>query len=102
MAKECLEFEYQKKFEGIEFHDMHDSINKVDRNASLLRDENQKKTTTKKTYYKNPIVNYADFDNQGAITKAEMEVSSAEVNIDKTFMCKELIRADNSKVTPSS
>ncbi|CAL8152702.1 unnamed protein product [Prunus armeniaca] len=31
MAEEGLEFEYQKKFQGIEFRDMHDLINKMDR-----------------------------------------------------------------------
>ncbi|CAL9028627.1 unnamed protein product, partial [Prunus brigantina] len=31
MAEEGLEFEYRKKFQGIEFRDMHDLTNKVDR-----------------------------------------------------------------------
>ncbi|CAL9001612.1 unnamed protein product [Prunus brigantina] len=51
MAEEGLEFEYRKKFQGIEFRDMHDLINKLDRYASLLREEMQKKTASKGTYY---------------------------------------------------
>ncbi|CAL2247186.1 unnamed protein product [Prunus armeniaca] len=38
MAEEGLEFENRKKFQGIEFRDMHDLINKVDRYASLLKE----------------------------------------------------------------
>ncbi|BFG25202.1 hypothetical protein CerSpe_114760 [Prunus speciosa] len=60
MAEEGLEFEYRKKFQGIEFRDMHDLTSKVDRYASLLKEEVQKKTASKGTYYRNPIVSYAE------------------------------------------
>lgn len=59
MAEEGLEFKYEKKFQGIEFHDMHDLTDKVDRYTSLLKEEVQKKTATKGTYYKNLVVSYA-------------------------------------------
>ncbi|CAL2238308.1 unnamed protein product [Prunus armeniaca] len=48
-AEEGLEFEYRKKFQGIEFQDMHDLINKVDRYTSLLKEEVQKRTASKGT-----------------------------------------------------
>lgn len=38
---------------------MHELTNKVDRYASLLKEEVQKKTATKRTYYKNRVVSYA-------------------------------------------
>ncbi|CAL2257617.1 unnamed protein product [Prunus armeniaca] len=96
MAEEGLEFEYQKKFQGIEFWDMHDLINKVDRYASCLKEEVQKKTASKGTYYRNPVVSYAEANNPAEAEGDEVEMSSAEVNIDKPFVCKGLVKADNS------
>ncbi|CAL2240316.1 unnamed protein product [Prunus armeniaca] len=58
MAEEGLEFEYRKKFQGIEFRDIHDLINKV-------------------------------------AESGEVEISSAEVSIDKPFVCKGLVKVDN-------
>lgn len=96
MAEEGLEFEYHKKFQGIEFLDMHDLTDKVGKYESLLKEEMQKKTTTKETYYKNLVMKYAEMGDRNAVNEAEIEISVAEVNIDKLFTCKELIRADNS------
>ncbi|CAL9001520.1 unnamed protein product [Prunus brigantina] len=96
MAEEGLEFEYRKKFQGIEFRDMHDLINKLDRYASLLREEMQKKTASKRTYYRNPIISYAEADGPAEAESDEVDMSSAEVNIDKPFICKELVKTDNS------
>ncbi|CAL2247238.1 unnamed protein product [Prunus armeniaca] len=97
MAEEGLEFEYRKKSQGIEFRDMHDLINKVDRYASLLKEEVQKRTASKGTYYRNPVVNYAEADNPTEADGDEVEMSSAEVSIDKPFVCKGLVKADNSR-----
>ncbi|CAL9012486.1 unnamed protein product, partial [Prunus brigantina] len=97
MAEEGLEFEYRKKFQGIEFRDMHDLINKVDRYASLLKEEVQKKAASKGTYYRNPIVSYAEADGPAEAEKDEVDMSSAEVNIDKPFICKGLVKTDNSR-----
>ncbi|XP_021833379.1 uncharacterized protein LOC110773184 [Prunus avium] len=97
MAEEGLEFEYRKKFLGIEFRDMHDLISKVDKYASLLKEEMQKKTASKGTYYKNPIVGYAEVDSPVEAEEGEIEISSAEVSIDKSFVCKELVKVDNSR-----
>ncbi|XP_021810941.1 uncharacterized protein LOC110754209 [Prunus avium] len=97
MAEEGLEFEYRKKFQGIEFRDMHDLINKVDRYASLLKEEMQKKTASKGTYYRNPIVSYAEADGFAEAESDEVEVSLAEVSIEKPFVCKGLIKANNSR-----
>ncbi|KAL6286534.1 hypothetical protein ACE6H2_010924 [Prunus campanulata] len=76
---------------------MHDLANKVDRYASLLKEEMQKKTASKGTYYKNPIVGYTEADDPTEAKNGETEVSSAEVSIDKPFICKELVKADNSR-----
>ncbi|CAL9019055.1 unnamed protein product [Prunus brigantina] len=75
---------------------MNDLINKVDRYASLLREEVQKKAASKGTYYRNPVVGYAEADGPTEAEKDEVEISSAEVNIDKPFICKGLVKADNS------
>ncbi|XP_016652404.1 PREDICTED: uncharacterized protein LOC107881893 [Prunus mume] len=96
MAEEGLEFEYRKKFQGIEFRDMHDLINKVDRYPSLLKEDVQKKTGSKGTYYRNPVVTYAEADNPAETEGDEVEMSSAEVSIDRPFVCKGLVKADNS------
>ncbi|CAL9021055.1 unnamed protein product, partial [Prunus brigantina] len=97
MAEEGLEFEYRKKFQGIEFRDMHDLINKVDRYAALLREEMQKKTASKGTYYRNPVFSYAETNGPIEAEKDEVDMSSAEVNIDKPFICKGLVKTDNSR-----
>ncbi|XP_021831891.1 uncharacterized protein LOC110771847 [Prunus avium] len=96
MAEEGLEFEYRKKFQGIEFRDMHDLTNKVDRYASLLKEEMQKKTASKGTYYRNPIISYAEADGSAEAEGDEVEMSSAEVSIDKPFVCRGLAKTDNS------
>ncbi|CAL9012568.1 unnamed protein product [Prunus brigantina] len=97
MAEEGLEFEYRKKFQGIEFRDMHDLINKVERYASLLREEMQKKTASKGTYYRNPVVSYTEADGPTEAENDDIDISSAEVNIDKPFICKGLVKIDNSR-----
>ncbi|CAL9021146.1 unnamed protein product, partial [Prunus brigantina] len=76
---------------------MHDLINKVDRYASLLKEEMQKKTASKGTYYRNPVVSYAETDGPTEAENDEVDISSAEVNIDKPFICKGLVKADNSR-----
>ena len=76
---------------------MHDLTNKVDKYASLLHEELQKKTATKGTYYKNPVVNYAKADGRAETNETEVGVSSVEVSIDKPFICKELVKVDNSR-----
>ncbi|CAL2247484.1 unnamed protein product [Prunus armeniaca] len=86
MAKEGLDFKYRKKFQGIEFRDMHDLINKVDRYASLLKEEVQKRTASKGTYYRNLVVSYAEADCPTEAESDEVEMSSAEVSIDKPFI----------------
>ncbi|CAL2227972.1 unnamed protein product [Prunus armeniaca] len=97
MAEEGLEFEYQKKFQGIEFRDMHDLINNVDRYASLLKEEVQKRTTSKGTCYWNPIVSYAEVDGPTEVESDEVEMRLAEVSIDKPFVCKGLVKAGNNR-----
>ncbi|CAL8136212.1 unnamed protein product [Prunus armeniaca] len=69
MAEEGLDFEYRKKFQGIEFRDMHNLINKVDRYASLLKEEV-----------------YAEADCPTEAESDEVEMSSVEVSIDKPFI----------------
>ncbi|CAL8993776.1 unnamed protein product [Prunus brigantina] len=83
--------------QGIEFRDMQDLINKVDRYASLLKEEMQKRTASKGTYYRNPVVSYAEADGPAEAESDEVEMSSAEVSIDKPFICKGLVKADNSR-----
>ncbi|CAL2239325.1 unnamed protein product [Prunus armeniaca] len=94
MAEEGLEFEYWKKFQGIKFRDMHDLINKVDRYPSLLKEEVQKRMASKLTYYQNPVVSYAETDNLTEAEGDEVEMSSAEVSIDKLFVCNGLVKTD--------
>ncbi|CAL9005415.1 unnamed protein product, partial [Prunus brigantina] len=91
MAEEGLEFQ------GIELRDMHDLINKVDRYASLLKEEVQKKAASKGTYYRNPVISYAEADGPTEVENDEVDMSSAEVNIDKPFICKGLVKTDNSR-----
>ncbi|CAL9018687.1 unnamed protein product [Prunus brigantina] len=76
---------------------MHDLINKVERYASLLKEEMQKKTASKGTYYRNPVVSYAEADGPTEAENDDVDISSAEVNIDKPFICKGLVKTDNSR-----
>ncbi|CAB4313823.1 unnamed protein product [Prunus armeniaca] len=76
---------------------MHDLINKVHRYASLLKEKVQKRTASKGTYYRNPVVGYAEADGPTEAESDEVEMSSAEVSIDKLFVCKGLVKADNNR-----
>ncbi|CAL2270623.1 unnamed protein product [Prunus armeniaca] len=76
---------------------MHDLINKVDRYTSLLKEEVQKRTASKGTYYRNPVVGYAKADGPTKVESDEVEMSSAEVSIYKPFVCKGLVKADNNR-----
>lgn len=76
----------------------YDMNNKVDRYASLLKEEVPKKMATKWAYYKNPIISYAGTDSHGTANDAKVEVSSIKDNIEKPLMCKEFFRTDNSKM----
>ncbi|XP_021813305.1 uncharacterized protein LOC110756207 [Prunus avium] len=69
----------------------------LQRYASLLKEEMQKKTASKGTYYRNPIVSYAEADGSTEAEGDEVEMSSAEVSIDKPFVCRGLVKTDNSR-----
>ncbi|CAL9020639.1 unnamed protein product [Prunus brigantina] len=83
--------------QGIEFWDMHDLINKVDRYAILLREEMQRKTASKGTCYRNPVVSYAEADGPPEAKSDEVDMSLAKVSMDKPFICRGLVKADNSR-----
>ncbi|CAB4316888.1 unnamed protein product [Prunus armeniaca] len=80
MAEEGLKFECWKKFQGIEFRDMHDLINKVDRYASLLKEVVQKRTTSKGTYYRNLVVSYAEADGPTEAESDEVHSSAKDLS----------------------
>ena len=61
-----LNFELRKKFEGVNFYDLFDLSNKDSRYEGLLREENQRRTTSIGTYYQDPNfeVDVAEFVGQ--------------------------------------
>ena len=61
-----MNFELRKKFEGVNFYDLFDLSNKDSRYEGLLREENQRRTTSIGTYYQDPNfeVDVAEFVGQ--------------------------------------
>jgi hypothetical protein len=49
-----LNFELRKKFEGVNFYDLFDLVDKDTRYEGLLREENQRRNTSIRAYYQDP------------------------------------------------
>ncbi|CAL9018954.1 unnamed protein product, partial [Prunus brigantina] len=67
---------------------MHDLINKVDRYASLLGEEMQRKTASKGTYYRNPVVSYAEANNSRQQAEAIFDLLLSEKKVKLSFVHK--------------
>ncbi|XP_059670679.1 uncharacterized protein LOC132316183 [Cornus florida] len=87
MALNGLEFELRKKFKGVQFHDLFDLAGKVAKYEELLREEQDKKNSSKGTYYRN--LNYEVYTTE---IEGEFEVNVAELNIKKAYTCKALTK----------
>ena len=49
-----LNFELRKKFEGVNFYDLFDLVDKATRYEGLLKEENQRRNTSIRAYYQDP------------------------------------------------
>ncbi|XP_059623179.1 uncharacterized protein LOC132266344 [Cornus florida] len=87
MAMNGLEFELRNKFEGVQFHDLFDLAGKMAKYEELLRQEQDRKNSSKGTYYRDP--NYEVYTTE---TEWEFEVNVAELNIKKAYTCKALTK----------
>ncbi|XP_059629727.1 uncharacterized protein LOC132272642 [Cornus florida] len=87
MVVNGLEFELCKKFEGVQFHDLFNLVGKVAKYEELLREEQDRKNTSKGTYYRDP-----NFEVYTTETEGEFEVNVAELNIKKAYTCEALTK----------
>ncbi|XP_059654787.1 uncharacterized protein LOC132301561 [Cornus florida] len=87
MAVNGLEFELRKKFKGVQFHDLFDLAGKVAKYEELLREEQDRKNSSKGTYYRDP--KYEVYTTE---TEGEFEVNVAELNIKKAYTCEALTK----------
>ncbi|XP_059663630.1 uncharacterized protein LOC132309330 [Cornus florida] len=77
-----LKFELRKKFEGVQFHDLFDLASRVAKYEELLHEEQDQKSSSKGTYYRDP--NYEVYTTE---VDGEFEVNVAELNIKKAYTC---------------
>lgn len=84
LAQGGLDFEIQKKFEGMEFRDLYEFSTRVTRYELLLKKEAEKKNSSYGTYYQD----FQDLD-------LEMEVDVAEVIGRMPFVCEALCKPNN-------
>lgn len=87
MAVNGLEFELRKKFEVVQFHDLFDLAGRVAKYEELLHEEQDRKSSSKGTYYRDP--NYEVYTTK---TEGEFEVNIAELNIKKVYTCETLTK----------
>ncbi|KAM1455459.1 hypothetical protein ACFXTO_004823 [Malus domestica] len=89
LALNGLDVEYKKKFLGANFRDMYELAQHVEQYDYLLREEKTSKAPTRGTIYKNPTVNYASAEDEC------VSVDTAEIVIDKPYVCKALTQVDS-------
>ena len=75
-AQNGLKFRLRKKFDAIEFRDLVELIARVSRYETLLEEENERNSSSLKTYYKDP--NY--------------EINVAQLIGEDPFTCKSLVK----------
>ncbi|XP_059629769.1 uncharacterized protein LOC132272685 [Cornus florida] len=80
MAVNGLEFELHNKFESVQFHDLFDLAGRVAKYEELLCEEQDRKSSSKGTYYRDP--NYEVYTTE---SEGECEVNVAELNIKKAY-----------------
>jgi len=101
MAKKGLKPELRLHFAGINFYDLCHLVTDVSDYEQLLAEDNQRRISSKGTYYKNQVshIEYedydSDFDEQG-IAMAELDLSGK-----KPYMCKSLVKPDAKAEQPT-
>ncbi|CAL9020596.1 unnamed protein product [Prunus brigantina] len=58
MAQTALKISLRKRFDGMLFGDLAELVNKASKYEELLREEQQKRNSSKGTYYKTPFFQY--------------------------------------------
>ncbi|XP_059659104.1 uncharacterized protein LOC132305484 [Cornus florida] len=54
LALNDLDIEHRKRFDGVEFQDLFDLVNRDSRYEKILKEEKERRNTSKGTYYKDP------------------------------------------------
>ncbi|XP_059669198.1 uncharacterized protein LOC132314340 [Cornus florida] len=88
LALNGLDIEHRKRFDGVEFQDLFDLVDRASQFEEILKEEKERKNSSKGTYYKDP--NYEVFS---AEVGDELEVNVAEVNIKKPYICEALVKS---------
>ncbi|XP_024171894.1 uncharacterized protein LOC112177886 [Rosa chinensis] len=97
IAQQGLNYELRKKYEGVDIRDIFELTTSVDRYEAIIREENQARSASKGTYYKNPTVHAVEANFQGLKVEEEdsAEINAAELFVNKPVVCKALAKPTN-------
>ncbi|XP_059629555.1 uncharacterized protein LOC132272416 [Cornus florida] len=87
LASNGLNIEHCKRFDRVEFQDLFDLADRASRYEEILKEEKERKNSSKCTYYKD--LNYEVFSVE---VGDELEVDVVEVNIKKSYICEALVK----------
>ncbi|MBI1572435.1 hypothetical protein, partial [Escherichia coli] len=85
-------FEMKKKFYGTEFRDLFELSSKASYYERLLAEEQDRKTTSKGTYYRDPNYEVAAVE-----AEADPDVAVAEIINKKPYVCKAFVKMEPTK-----
>ncbi|XP_059627576.1 uncharacterized protein LOC132270413 [Cornus florida] len=89
LALNGLDFELRKRFEGVPFRDMYDLAEKATRYELVLKEEKERKNSSKGTYYRDP--NYEVYSTD-VVEEEDFEANLAEVILKKPYVCDALTK----------
>ena len=108
LAQQGLSYELRKKYEGVDFCDIFDLTTSVARYEAIVKEETEKRTASKGTYYKNPAVLALEAEHVASPSgffgwspkdDSSAEVNVAELSVNKPVVCKDLSKAQPAKTT---
>ncbi|CAL8084679.1 unnamed protein product [Prunus armeniaca] len=104
MAQTALKISLRKRFDGMLFGDLAELANKVSKYEELLREEQQKRNSSKGTYYKTPssLVHLVEVQSEkGTEGSKEREVAVAEMaRLKHSINCKALTKQPKDQKPP--
>ncbi|XP_059663659.1 uncharacterized protein LOC132309360 [Cornus florida] len=89
LALNGLDFELRKRFKRVPFHDIYDLAEKDTRYKLVLKEEKERKNSSKGTYYRDHV--YEVFSNDG-VEEEDLDANLAEIIIKKPYVYEALTK----------
>ena len=88
-----LNLENRKKFIGQDFFDLGHLMTAVSKYERILEEENQRRVSSRGTYYRNPNREVAQIEAMEESEETEEEIVLAELNINRPYKCRALVKS---------